>query len=202
MLRVALTGNVGAGKTEVGRLFEDWGARVVDTDVVAREVVQPGSPALARIREIWGEQVIADDGGLDRAVMRRLVFADPGARRDLEMILHPTILARVRVLMDHAEAEGAEVFVAVVPLLYETGLDAEFDYVVLVDSPLDQRIQRIVGNRDVSEEEARRIAAAQMPAADKRRLADLVIENDSDLGALEGRARAAWETVRRRAAAK
>ena len=200
MLKVALTGNVGAGKTEVSRIFEEKGARVVDTDVVAREIVEPGSPALARIREIWGDQVIDEDGQLDRAALRRLVFADPGARRDLEMITHPAILERVEALMAEAEADGAEVFVAVVPLLYETGLDAQFDYVVLVDSPLERRIQRIVGSRDVTEEEARRIAASQMPAEEKREVADLVIVNDSELEALEARANQAWNAIRQRAA--
>ena len=106
MLRVALTGNVGSGKSAASQMLEEWGATVVDTDVLAREVVKPGSPALAQIREIWGDQVIDEDGGLDRAAMRHVAFADPGARRDLELILHPAILERAHQMMDEAEAEG------------------------------------------------------------------------------------------------
>ncbi len=202
MLRVALTGNVGAGKTALSRLFEAWGARVVDADVLAREAVKLGSPALAKIREIWGEQVIGEGGGLDRRAMRRLAFADPGARRDLELILHPAILGRTLQLMSEAEAAGVEVFIAVVPLLYEAGFSGEFDMVVLIDAPLQQRIARMLPTRDLDEEEARRIAAAQMPAEKKRELADLVLENDSDMETLERRAREAWEQIKRRAASQ
>ncbi len=198
MLRVALTGNLGSGKSAVSELFEEWGATVLDTDDVAREVVRPGSPALARIREIWGEQVIGADGGLDRAAMRRLAFADPGARRDLELILHPAIFDRARSLMGEAEAAGVEIFVVVVPLLYEGGFDTEFDVAILIDAPLEQRITRIVASRDVDEEEARRIAAAQMPAEKKRGRADVVIENDGDLATLAGRAHEAWEEIAKR----
>lgn len=199
MLRVALTGNVGSGKSAASRMFQEWGATVVDTDALAREVVKPGSPALAQIREIWGDQVIDEDGGLDRAAMRHVAFADPGARRDLELILHPAILQRARQMMDEAEADGVEIFIAVVPLLYESGFETDFDLVVLIDSPLDQRIARMLASRDLNEEEARRIAAAQMPTEEKRQRADLVIENDADLATLNRRVEKAWGEIQKRA---
>ncbi len=202
MLRVALTGNVGSGKSAASQMLEEWGATVVDTDVLAREVVKPGSPALARIREIWGDQVINEDGGLDRAAMRHVAFADPGARRDLELILHPAILERAHQMMDEAEAEGADIFIAVVPLLYESGSESDADLVVLIDTPLDQRISRMVASRDLDEEEARRIAAAQMPAEEKRERADLIIENDADLATLNRRVEHAWKEIKKRAGKK
>ncbi len=202
MLRVALTGNVGSGKSAASQMLEEWGATVVDTDVLAREVVKPGSPALARIREIWGDQVINEDGGLDRAAMRHVAFADPGARRDLELILHPAILERAHQMMDEAEAEGADIFIAVVPLLYESGSESDADLVVLIDTPLDQRISRMVASRDLDEEEARRIAAAQMPAEEKRKRADLIIENDADLATLNRRVEHAWKEIQKRAGKK
>ncbi|UCF21588.1 MAG: dephospho-CoA kinase [Gemmatimonadota bacterium] len=192
---MGLTGNVGAGKTTVVGLFAGWGAVVVDTDVLAREVVAPGSPALARIREAWGDEVMADDGGLDRAALRRLVFSDPAARAELEAILHPAIKLRCRDLFAEAEARGDRIVIGVVPLLYETGMDEEFDVVVLIDAPLAQRIRRLVGKRGLSSEEARAVAAAQMPAAGKRTRADFIIDNDSDITTLERRAWETWKEI-------
>jgi dephospho-CoA kinase len=197
MLRVGLTGNVGAGKSTVADLFAGWGATVIDTDTLAREVVAPGSPALERVREIWGDEVIAGDGGLDRAAMRRIVFSDPVARERLERILHPAIRTRFRELCVEAEARGDRIVIGVVPLLYETGMDAEFDVVVLVDAPLEQRVQRLVSTRGISEAEARAIAAAQMPAEEKRARADYVIDNDSDIPTLERRAWETWKEIQK-----
>lgn len=197
MLRVGLTGNVGAGKSTVVSLFERWGATVIDTDVLAREVVRPGSPALERIREAWGDSIIGEDDGLDRDAMRRIVFADPRARRELERILHPAILERYRELLIEAKARGDRIVVGVVPLLYETGMEEEFDLVLLVDAPLEKRIDRLVTTRDLSREEARAIAEAQMPAQEKREHADLVLDNDSDIPTLERRAWEMWKELER-----
>ena len=195
MLRVGLTGNVGAGKSALVSLFARWGATVIDTDVLAREVVRPGSPALNRIHEIWGDSVMGGDGGLDREAMRRVVFADPRARRELERILHPAILERYRELLIEAEARGDAIVVGVVPLLYETGMEEEFDLVLLVDAPLEKRIDRLVKSRNLTSEEARAIAEAQIPAQEKRERADLVLDNDSDIPTLERRAWEMWKEL-------
>ena len=120
----------------------------------------------------------------------------------LEGILHPAILERAHQMMDEAEAEGADIFIAVVPLLYESGSESDADLVVLIDTPLDQRISRMVASRDLDEEEARRIAAAQMPAEEKRKRADLIIENDADLATLNGRVEQAWKEIQKRAGKK
>ncbi len=195
MLRVGLTGNVGAGKSTVVALFAGWGATVIDTDVLAREVVEPGSPALQLIREVFGEAVISDDGRLDRSALRRIVFTDQGAREQLEAILHPAIRARFNELFLEAEARGDRIVIGVVPLLYEVGMEQDFDVVLLVDAPLDLRIERLVGKRGLSTEEARAVAAAQMPAEEKRTRAEFIIDNDSDITTLERRAWEVWKEI-------
>jgi dephospho-CoA kinase len=192
---VGLTGNVGAGKSTVVALFAGWGATVIDADVLAREVVEPGKPALALIGEVFGEEVITEAGELDRAAVRRIVFADPGAREQLEAILHPAIRARFAELLLEAEARGDRIVIGVVPLLYEKSMEGDFDAVLLVDAPLDLRIQRLVSKRGLSADEARAVAAAQMPAGQKRPRADFIIDNDSDIPTLERRAWETWKEI-------
>ena len=195
MLRVGLTGNVGAGKSTTVALFASWGATIIDTDILAREVVTVGSPALAQIREAWGDNVIANDGELDRAAMRQIVFSDPNARRQLEAILHPAIRARAKEMFVEAAARGDRIAIGVVPLLFEAGLEKEYDVVLLIDAPLEMRIERLVNKRGHSADEARAIADAQMPAAEKRSRADFIIDNDSDITSLERRAWETWKEI-------
>jgi dephospho-CoA kinase len=197
MLRVGLTGNVGAGKSTVVSLFASWGGKVIDTDVLAREVVEPGGTALGEIRAVWGDEVLDVSGRLDRAAMRRIVFSDDDARQRLESILHPAIRARFRDLVAEAEVAGDRVVIGVVPLLFEKDMVGEFDLVLLVDAPTDVRIERLVAKRGLSPEEARAVAAAQMPAEEKRSRADLVIDNDSDLTVLERRAWETWKEIQK-----
>lgn len=197
--RVGLTGNLGAGKSTLSELFRRWGAAVADADDVAREVTEPGEPALAAIASEFGPDVLDRGGRLDRDALRRQVARDPVARRRLEAILHPAIDARLARRLDEAEAAGAAVAVAVVPLLFETGMESAFDAVVVVDAPEETRVARVVAAGKMTEPEARAIAAAQMPAAQKRARADFVVENDADLETLERRARDVWEHLRARA---
>lgn len=193
MLRVGLTGNLGAGKSTVGAFFRGWGGYVIDADALAREAVAPGSPALAEIEAAFGAQALAPDGTLDRAALRRRVAVDPGARRRLEAILHPRIRARLLELLGEAGGGGAAIAVASIPLLFESGMEGEFDAVVLVDAPEETRVSRVVATGRMSEAEARAIAAAQRPASEKR--AHFVIENDDDLATLERRARDVWDRL-------
>jgi dephospho-CoA kinase len=197
LLRVGLTGNVGAGKSTVVSLFASWGGTVVDADVLAREVVEPGEAALAEIRAVWGDGVVEESGRLDRAAMRRVVFADDDARQRLESILHPAIRARFRDRIAEAELAGDRIVIGVVPLLFERDMADEFDLVLLVDAPAEIRIERLVTKRGLSVEEARAVAAAQMPAEEKRSRADLIIDNDSDLTALERRAWETWKEIQK-----
>lgn len=195
MIRVGLTGAVASGKSTVGRLFERWGAWRIDADELARRAVAPGTEGLARVREIWGERVIAEDGSLDREAMRRLVFADSEARRRLEEIVH----AGVRRLRDdrlaEARAAGAEVTVEEIPLLFEVGMDDRFDAVVTVDAPVALRRRRAAASRGWSREEFDAVEAAQMPVEEKRARSDHVIVNDGTRAELEQAARSVWERL-------
>jgi dephospho-CoA kinase len=198
VFRVGLTGNVASGKSSVAEAWAELGAHVVDADALAREAVEPGSEALDAIREAFGDAVIEDDA-LDRDAMRRRVFDDAEARERLESIIHPEV-ARLREREEARLRErGVEIVVHEIPLLFEVGLEGEFDMIVLVDAPREVRQERLVRDRGLDPDEARAVINAQMPAAVKRGRADLVIDNDSTLETLGARAATAWQEVRRRA---
>ena len=193
MLKVGLTGNIASGKSAVAGIWTALGARVIDADRLAREAVEPGSAALREIVARWGSGVLDEQGALNRAALREIVFRDPEERARLEAIVHPAVAERREYR--RLEDAGAETVVTDVPLLFEVGLADEFDLVVLVDAPEAVRRERIVRDRGLSPVEADRMIAAQMPAAGKRLRADLVIENDGSLEQLETRAREAWAVV-------
>lgn len=200
MLRVGLTGNVASGKSAVSAVWRNAGVRVIDADALAREAVEPGAPGLAAVRRRFGADVLGPDGTLDRAALRRIVFTDRDARRDLESIVHPEV-ARLREREDEAaRAAGAELVIHEIPLLYETGLDRELDLVVVVHASAEERLARLGARRGLAEAEARSIMDAQMPADAKLERADIVIRNDSTLGALERRALEVLAELRIRAA--
>jgi dephospho-CoA kinase len=201
MLRVGLTGNIAAGKSVVAGVWRDLGATIVDADQLARQAVEPGTPALARIAETWGSWVLTETGELDRGALRRIVFADPEARERLEAIVHPAVGALRDEAYREASARGDRLVVADVPLLFEVGLVDQVDVVVLVDAPEEVRLLRLVGDRGLSPEEAQRMVAAQMPAELKRARADIVIENSGTLPELERRAAEVWQELLRRAEA-
>lgn len=177
MLVVGLTGNVAAGKSAVAELWRKAGVPVLSADALARDVVGPGTEALARIADLFGRGVIRDDGVLDRAAVRRIVFRDARARRRLEAIVHPGV-RRLRDAWTRRQREAGAVLVAwEVPLLFETGMQDEVDVVVVVDAPVEVRRRRIVETRGLGEEEAEAVMAAQLPAEEKRRRADHVVDN-------------------------
>lgn len=199
MIVVGITGTVGAGKSTVGRLFEGWGACRVDADELARRAVAPGTEALEEIRDAWGDAVLDDDGSLDRAAMREVVFGDARARERLESIVHPAVRRLRDERFREAREAGAEVVVAEVPLLLETGMEEDFDVVLVVDAPREVRRERVSSERGVTAETFDAIEAAQWPAERKRRAADLVVENDGTRQELEAAARRAWEAILERA---
>lgn len=177
MLVVGLTGNVAAGKSAVAELWRKAGVPVLSADALARDVVGPGTEALARIADLFGRGVIRDDGVLDRAAVRRIVFRDARARRRLEAIVHPGV-RRLRDAWTRRQREaGAVLVVWEVPLLFETGMQDEVDVVVVVDAPVEVRRRRIVETRGLGEEEAEAVMATQLPAEEKRRRADHVVDN-------------------------
>ena len=196
--RVGLTGNAASGKSSVAATWRRLGAYVVDADELARRAVAAGSPALDAIREEFGEDVINADGSLDRAAMRRRILEDASARARLEAIVHPEV-GRLRREEERRAAEaGAKIVVHDIPLLFEVGLEDEFDVVVFVDSPRDARISRLVA-RGLEPWEAEALSDAQWPAEEKRAASDLVVENTGSLAELECRATETWREIQRRA---
>jgi dephospho-CoA kinase len=190
VLRVGLTGGIGAGKSTVAGMLADRGALVVDADVLAREVVAPGTPGHAEVVAEFGPQVLAEDGGLDRARLGRVVFADPAARERLNAIVHPLVAQRFAELVDAAPPDA--VVVHDVPLLVENGLAGRYDLVVVVEAPADQRVSRLAESRRMSEDEARSRMAAQADDDQRRAVADVVLVNDGDRDGLARQVDALW----------
>ena len=195
MIRIGLTGTMGAGKSTVGDLFESWGAHRVDADVLARRVVEPGQPGLEAIRETFGAGMLRADGTLDRAALRTVVFDDDQALRRLEAIIHPAVDRLRAALLDRARSEGARVAVLEIPLLFEKDLLSEFDAVVVVDAPEDVRRRRVCESRGLTPEEFSAMDSAQWSGERKRASADHIIWNDDDLASLESEARQVWDAV-------
>jgi dephospho-CoA kinase len=177
MFRVALTGGIASGKSAVAALFTAHGVPVVDSDVIAREVVAPGSPALEAIRRRFGDGVLQADGSLDRRALREQVFADPAARRDLEAITHPAIRARMQAWSQTAVGPYQ---IHMIPLLIEGGGRRDFDRVLVVDCPEALQVQRVMQRDGVDEISARNVLAAQASRAERLAIADDVIVNDGD----------------------
>ncbi|MEV5091938.1 dephospho-CoA kinase [Streptomyces griseoincarnatus] len=197
MLTVGLTGGIGAGKSEVSRLLVERGAVLIDADRIAREVVEPGTPGLAAVVEAFGEEILAEDGSLDRPRLGALVFNDPDKLAMLNSIVHPLVGARSREL-EEAAPENA-VVVHDVPLLTENGLARLYDVVIVVDASTGTQLDRLVRLRGMSEEDARARMAAQATREQRRAVADIVIDNDVPLDALERRIEEVWADLVRRA---
>ena len=173
--RVGLTGGVASGKSAVAALLRELGAVVIDSDQLAREVVEPGSPGLAAVVEEFGETVLTGDGHLDRAALGSLVFGEEASRRRLEGILHPLI--RARAAEAEAEAGSGALVVHDIPLLVETGQADRFDAVLVVDVPVETQVERMVRDRGWSAEDARSRVAAQADREERRAVATHVIDN-------------------------
>lgn len=179
--RIALTGGVASGKSTVARLFQALGARLIDTDQVARDVVVPPSPVLERIVARFGADVLQPDGSLDRAALRRVVFSEAAARRDLEAIMHPAIAAETA---RQSAAAGGPYQLIAIPLLVETGTAGDYDRVLLVDvDPATQRA-RLMLRDGTTPETAARMLAAQASRDARRTVAHDIIDNDGDVAQL------------------
>jgi len=200
MLLVGLTGNIAGGKTEVSRLLGECGATVIDSDVLAREVVAPGTPALAAITANWGQSVLSPDGSLNRDALRSSVFQDPDELLELNEIVHPEIEKKRDAAIAVARAKGDMVVVCVVPLLFEKHMADDYDKIVLVDAPRQLRFERLLKKRGIEEAEALRMIASQMPAELKRARADYVIENIGSITQLQSEVAALWAELQREAA--
>ena len=197
MLVVGLTGSIGSGKSTVARLLGARGVPVIDADVLAREVTAPGSPALAAIVARWGPGVRTPNGALDRAALRRIVFASADERAALNAIVHPMVEARRNALLGAARARGDRVQVCDIPLLFEAGLADRMDTIVFVDAPREERLERLVRDRGLSAAEAAAMIDAQMPAEEKRARSDYVIDNNGSIDLLRTRVDDTWRALER-----
>jgi len=203
MLKVGLTGGIASGKSTVARVFLELGAHVLDADRIAREIVPPGSPALARIVRAFGKEMLRPDGTLDRAALGAIVFADAGKRRVLEGILHPLILDEIDRRIDELERSDPHGLVIVeAALILELGRQAEFDTLVVVWADLEQQQRRMIRRDKLSAAEADRRLGAQMPLAEKRDRASFVIDNSGDQAACRANAERVYGELRQLAHGK
>jgi dephospho-CoA kinase len=199
MILIGLTGNIASGKSEVARMLADRGATLIDADVLAREAVEPGTQALKDIVKRWGKEVVGDDGSLDRAALRQIVFADQSELDALNRIVHPGVTRLRDREIAKARERGDQLVVCVIPLLFERNLVEEFDVIILVDAPRPIRLERLVTTRELDHTDAMNMIVAQMPAELKRARADYVIENVGTIEDLERDVDALWSSLQRNA---
>ena len=188
-----MTGGIACGKSTVADFWRRWGAETLDADDVAHALIVPGGAAVAAVLDAFGPAVRAADGGIDRERLGRIAFADPAARRRLEALLHPAVIRRMRAWAEGVRREG-RLGVAVVPLLFEAGMEKEWDAVVCVASDEQTMLERLAA-RGLSPAEAKARIASQWPVREKMARADRVIENNGSLAELENASRAVWNDL-------
>jgi dephospho-CoA kinase len=196
VLRVGLTGGIGAGKSEVSRRLAAQGAVVIDADLIAREVVAPGTDGLAEVIAAFGPGVLGPDGALDRVALGDIVFADEKKLATLNSIVHPLVAARMREVEDAAGA--GSVIVHDVPLIAENGLASHYDLVVVVDVPPRIQLDRLVRLRGLSREQAQARMAAQATRDERLAIATIVVDNSGSLAELDRQVGELWAELRRR----
>ena len=195
MHHLALTGNIASGKSSVAALLAAHGATIIDADLLARDVVRPGTAALEAIVGRFGPVALQADGTLDRPALRSRVFQDPVARESLNAIVHPAV-GRLRDLrLAEARQRGDVVVISDIPLLFEVGLEHAFDGVILVDAPEPLRLERLERDRGLAREQAQAMIDAQWPSARKRVGATWIIDNDGSRAQLTARVAALWRTI-------
>ncbi|NUW39735.1 dephospho-CoA kinase [Nonomuraea rhodomycinica] len=198
MLKIGLTGGIGSGKSEVSRRLAARGAVVIDADKIAREVVEPGTPGLARVVAVFGDEVLRADGSLDREKLGSIVFSDPERLAALNAIVHPLVGERVAELQGQAADDAIVVYD--VPLLAENKLAPMYDVVIVVDASDETRVARLAEHRGMAESDARARIAAQATREERLAVAHIVIDNEGTLDALEARVGEVWDELLRRAA--
>jgi dephospho-CoA kinase len=194
VLLVGLTGGIGSGKSTVTRMLADRGAVVLDADAITRDLQRPGTEVFAAIVERFGPEVVAVNGGLDRQRLADIVFGDPGARRDLEAIVHPAVRAEsLRRIGAYRETDRVVVYD--VPLLVEAARDG-FDVIVVVDVDPEVAVRRLMEEREMSEADVRARIASQASREERRAVADVVIDNSGSIAELERRVGEVWDRLR------
>ncbi|MEV1241033.1 dephospho-CoA kinase [Nonomuraea sp. NPDC050022] len=197
MLKIGLTGGIGSGKSEVSKRLAARGAVVIDADKIAREVVEPGTPGLARVVAVFGDEVLHPDGSLNREKLGAIVFADPDKLATLNGIVHPLVGERVADLQSRTADDAIMVYD--VPLLAENRLAPMYDVVIVVDAADEVRIARLAEHRGMPEHDAKARIAAQATRQDRLAIADIVIDNEGDLDDLETRVAQVWDDLLTRA---
>lgn len=192
-LIVGLTGGIGSGKSTVSAQLARLGAVVIDYDKLAREVVEPGTPALAAIVERFGDQVVLEDGTLDRPALGSIVFAEESSRRDLEAITHTAIIEHAAQIASSVANDA--IVVHDNPLLVEMGAADRMDVVVVIDLPEHVQVERLIDQRGMSEQDARSRIAAQATREERAGVADLVIDNTGPVEELEGHVEDVWHRL-------
>ncbi|NWF94320.1 MAG: dephospho-CoA kinase [Syntrophaceae bacterium] len=198
MLVVGLTGGVASGKTAVSRIWREEGAYLIDADQIARELVQPDMPAWHELQRAFGQEILQEDGSVDRRRLAKKVFSDPGQRDLLNRILHPRIKAEVARRVEEISRRDPDAIVVVdAALLIETGDYKEMDRLVLVTSTEEQQIQRLRSRDGITVEEAEKVLSAQMSLEEKLKVADFIIRNEGSLEETNVRAREVFKELKR-----
>jgi dephospho-CoA kinase len=197
MLKVGLTGGIGAGKSEVSRRLASYGALVIDADQIAREVVEPGTPGLAQVVGLFGTGVLAPDGTLDRQRLGEIVFGDDELRAKLNSLIHPLVGARLRELEQGADADA--ILVEDVPLIAENDLADFYDLVVVVDVPPRLQEERLVRDRGMTPDQVAVRMAAQASREQRLAIAGIVVDNSGSLAELDREVGELWAELSRRA---
>ena len=195
MIRVGLTGGIGAGKSTVAEMLAEHGALIIDADAISRELVEPGEPALHLLVEEFGTNIIRPDGSLDRGALASRAFADEDGTARLNAVMHPLIRAETQRRLADAEEQGAEIIVYDMPLLVETGQAELVDIVVVVDVPVELQVVRATGLRGLEEADVRRRIAAQATRDERLSIADVVIENSGDRWETQRQVDKLWEQL-------
>lgn len=192
MLRIGLTGGIAAGKSVVARRLEGLGAVLVDADVLARRVVEPGSEGLQQVADAFGPEILAEDGSLDRPALGRVIFGDAAARERLNAIIHPRVRSASASLIVAAPEDA--IVVEDIPLLVETGQAARFHLVIVVDAPHAERVRRMIEHRGMDESDAEQRIDAQVPGPERLREADAVLSNAGTADQLLAAVDALWRS--------
>ena len=196
MLKVGLTGGIASGKSTVCKAFSRLGAKVLDADEVAREVVLPGRSAWTKLKQVFGSEFFSPDGYLDRGRMRKLIFADPVKRRQINTIVHPEVVREINRRYEKMSAmETGEVFIVDIPLLLEVGAADRFDLVLVVYVDEEVQLERLVRRDGLSREEARQALRVQIPLREKAEMADFVIDNNGSLQQTEAQVEELWRKM-------
>jgi len=199
MLKIAITGGAGSGKSTVARMFQELGAPVLDADQAARDAVAVGAPGWQELRRRFGAEFFNENGTLNRSKLAQRVFADRQARRDLDALIHPLVAQELQRKIANLERQGLGLVLVEVPLLYEAGREEKFDQVIVVTIPKAEQIRRLKARDQRADAEIQGILQAQWPLADKVARADYVVDNSESLSATRQQVKNIWEKLKKSA---